>query len=66
MCVIVTHGLMTRVFLMRWFRWSVEYFEDLRNVGHCKFVVMEREREGEGEGKFVLRSRVRTWSESKS
>ena len=62
--VIVTHGLMARVFLMRWFRFSVEYFEDLRNVGHCEFVVMEREG-GERAGKFVLRSRLRTWSELK-
>lgn len=30
--VLVTHGLMTRVFLMKWYHWSVEYFEDLRNI----------------------------------
>ena len=62
-CVLVTHGLMTRVFLMKWYHFSVEYFEDLRNVDHCEFVVMERS-EG-SEGKFVLQNRLRTWSELK-
>ena len=29
--VIVTHGLTMRLFCMRWFHWSVEYFESLEN-----------------------------------
>ncbi|KAL9088356.1 MAG: hypothetical protein Q9159_003130 [Coniocarpon cinnabarinum] len=62
-CVLVTHGLMTRVFLMKWYHWSVEYFEDLRNVGHCEFVVMER-RDEKG-GRYLLRNQMRTWSELK-
>ena len=60
--VLVTHGLMSRVFLMKWYHWSVEYFEDLRNVGHCEFVVMRREGEG---GKYELQNELRTWSELK-
>ena len=28
---------------MKWYHWSVEYFEDLRNVNHCEFVVMKHE-----------------------
>ncbi|KAK3721900.1 hypothetical protein LTR37_002716 [Vermiconidia calcicola] len=61
--VLVTHGLMTRVFLMKWYHWSVEYFEDLRNVNHCEFVVMKM---GDGDrGKYVLESQLRTWSELK-
>lgn len=65
--VLVTHGLMTRIFLMKWYHYSVEYFEDLRNVEHCEFVVMERDDSLEGEkvgrgGKFVLRTPLRTWS----
>ncbi|KAL9129344.1 MAG: hypothetical protein Q9217_002182 [Psora testacea] len=59
-CVLVTHGLMTRVFLMKWYHFSVEYFEDLRNVNHCEFVVMEL---NEGSGKYVLQNQLRTWSE---
>ncbi|KAI9659229.1 MAG: hypothetical protein M1831_003811 [Alyxoria varia] len=61
-CVLVTHGLMTRVFLMKWYHWKVEYFEDLRNVNHCEFVVMKRNPESH---KFILQNELRTWSELK-
>eukprot|EP00854_Cymbomonas_tetramitiformis_P022193 gene22193-26761_t len=33
--VIVTHGIALRVFLMRWFHWSVETFEQIWNPGNC-------------------------------
>ncbi|KAL8716808.1 MAG: hypothetical protein Q9225_005890 [Loekoesia sp. 1 TL-2023] len=59
-CVLVTHGLMTRVFLMKWYHFSVEYFEDLRNVDHCEFVVMKRSRENQ---KYILQNELRTWSQ---
>jgi hypothetical protein len=59
-CVLVTHGLMTRVFLMKWYHFSVEYFEDLRNVNHCEFVVMKL---NPGSGKFILQNQLRTWSQ---
>lgn len=39
--VIVSHGLTLRVFLMRWYKWSVEQFERLRNFGNGKMIVME-------------------------
>jgi hypothetical protein len=58
-CVLVTHGLMTRVFLMKWFKYSVEYFENLRNIRHCEFVIMERNEQA----KYELKSVLRTWSE---
>ena len=61
-CVLVTHGLMTRVFLMKWYHWSVEYFEDLRNVNHCEFIVMARSKDS---GKYVLKNKLRTWTEFK-
>ena len=60
--VLVTHGLMTRVFLMKWYHFSVEYFEDLRNVEHCEFVVMKLNPET---GKYVLQNQLRTWSQLK-
>ncbi len=41
--LIVTHGLTMRLFLMRWFHWSVEEFENLRNPKNCEIVVMERQ-----------------------
>ncbi|OBT63242.1 hypothetical protein VE03_07762 [Pseudogymnoascus sp. 23342-1-I1] len=59
-CVLVTHGLMSRVFLMKWYHFSVEYFEDLRNVNHCEFLIM---RKHEDSGKFMLENKLRTWSE---
>lgn len=61
-CVLVTHGLMTRVFLMKWYHWSVEYFEDLRNINHCEFITMKRDDEGR---KYQLQNQLRTWSEMK-
>lgn len=59
-CVLVTHGLMSRVFLMKWYHFSVEYFEDLRNVNHCEFIVMKLNQDS---GKYVLQNQLRTWSE---
>ncbi|KAK4541972.1 hypothetical protein LTR36_007172 [Oleoguttula mirabilis] len=61
-CVLVTHGLMTRVFLMKWYHWSVEYFEDLRNINHCEFILMQQNADN---GKFALTNQLRTWSELK-
>ncbi|KAI9703115.1 MAG: hypothetical protein M1820_005987 [Bogoriella megaspora] len=61
-CVLVTHGLMTRVFLMKWYHWSVEYFEDLRNINHCEFIVMKQNEEN---AKYVLQNQLRTWSDLK-
>jgi len=39
--VIVSHGLTSRVFLMKWFKWSVEQFEGLNNPGNSEIRVME-------------------------
>lgn len=60
-CVLVTHGLMSRIFLMKWYHFSVEYFEDLRNVNHCEFLIMRRQENG----KYLLENNLRTWSELK-
>ncbi|KAK4690458.1 hypothetical protein P7C71_g6341, partial [Lecanoromycetidae sp. Uapishka_2] len=61
-CVLVTHGLMARVFLMKWYHFSVEYFEDLRNMNHCEFVVMMLNPKNQ---KYVLQNQLRTWSDLK-
>ncbi|KAI1873370.1 hypothetical protein JX265_004992 [Neoarthrinium moseri] len=58
-CVLVTHGLMSRVFLMKWYHFSVEYFEDLRNINHCEFLIMKKQEDG---GKYILQNKLRTWS----
>ncbi|KAL8171220.1 hypothetical protein V2J09_023024 [Rumex salicifolius] len=39
--IIVTHGLTSRVFLMKWFKWTVEQFENLSNPGNCEYRVMQ-------------------------
>lgn len=39
--VIISHGLTSRVFLMKWFKWTVEQFEHLNNLGNCEFRVMQ-------------------------
>lgn len=45
--VIVSHGLAIRVFFMKWFKWTVEQFEHLNNLGNCEFRVMQIGRGGE-------------------
>ncbi len=40
--IIVSHGYAIRVLLMRWFHYSVEDFQILRNPDNCEFFVMER------------------------
>lgn len=34
--LVVTHGLTMRLFCMRWFHWTVDYFESLENPGNCE------------------------------
>ncbi|KAH9316705.1 hypothetical protein KI387_025332, partial [Taxus chinensis] len=45
--VIVSHGLTSRVFLMRWFKWTVKQFELLNNPQNCEIRVMQLGRGGE-------------------
>jgi broad specificity phosphatase PhoE len=40
--LVVTHGMTLRLFLMRWFHWSVEEFEALRNPRNCQIVIMQK------------------------
>jgi broad specificity phosphatase PhoE len=41
--LIVSHGLTMRLFLMRWFHWSVEEFESLHNPKNCQIIIMEKQ-----------------------
>nr|XP_043606709.1 phosphoglycerate mutase-like protein AT74H [Erigeron canadensis] len=45
--IIVSHGLASRVFLMKWFKWTVEQFEYLNNFNNCEFRVMQLGDSGE-------------------
>lgn len=40
--VIVTHGLLIRLFIFRWFHLTVEMFEQLKNPDNCAIVMLER------------------------
>lgn len=55
--VLVTHGIWARVFLQKWFRWSVEYFEALQNVPHCSWIVLEKE----SNDRYKLKTRLAKW-----
>lgn len=44
------------------YHWSVEYFEDLRNINHCEFIIMKQNPDN---GKYILQNELRTWSELK-
>ena len=55
--LLVTHGLTMRLFCMRWFHWSVEYFESLNNPGNAEVRTLVRER-----GKYVLDKPFDQWS----
>ncbi|OWB72817.1 hypothetical protein B5S31_g2539 [[Candida] boidinii] len=57
--VLVTHGIWARVFLMKWFRWTVEEFEDLTNIPHCQFIIMEKNEETE---RYKLTTPLTKWS----
>ena len=59
--IIVSHGMVIRCFLMRWYHFSVEYFEDLRNINHVEFIVMKLK----DNGRYQLQNELRTWSELK-
>jgi len=52
--VIITHGMSIRLFLMRWFHWSVEEFESHANPYNCQIVIMEQ---GDN-GKYHLKSEL--------
>ncbi|CAN6179765.1 unnamed protein product [Urochloa humidicola] len=44
--VLVSHGLTLRVFLMRWYKWTVRQFEGLNNLGNGAAIVMQTGRGG--------------------
>lgn len=40
--VIVTHGLAIRLFLMKWFHWTVEEFSQMKNPYNCQIFELEK------------------------
>lgn len=58
--VLVSHGIWSRVFIMKWFKWSYEEFESLKNVPHCKYLVMKKDDETQ---RYHLKTRLLTWDD---
>ncbi len=54
--LIVTHGLTMRLFMMRWFHWSVEYFESLENPRPGELKILT-----DGPGGYDLDRAFRQW-----
>jgi len=54
--LIVSHGLTMRLFLMRWFHWSVEQYEALKNPDNCEILEM---RQLSNSAKYVLMSKMK-------
>ncbi|CAN5494405.1 hypothetical protein BH10BDE1_BH10BDE1_23480 [soil metagenome] len=52
--VLVTHGMMMRLFLMRWFHWTVEEFEKVANPANCGIWVMELQ----PDGKYLVKTQL--------
>ncbi|MFJ3957515.1 histidine phosphatase family protein [Arthrobacter sp. NPDC090010] len=57
--LLVTHGLTMRLFCMRWFHWSVEYFESLNNPGNAEIRTLMRQ----GDGKYRLDTPFSQWTD---
>lgn len=55
--LLVTHGLTMRLFCMRWFHWSVEYFESLNNPENAEVRTLVQQ-----DGRFVLDSPFKQWN----
>lgn len=60
--LVVSHGLTIRLFCKRWFHWTVEEFERLKNPRNCEHFVMEL---GES-GKYKLKTHFRLHSEEET
>lgn len=40
--VLISHGITLRLFLTRYFRWSIEILHDLWNLKNCQMIILER------------------------
>ncbi|KAI5959146.1 uncharacterized protein KGF55_005489 [Candida pseudojiufengensis] len=58
--VLVTHGIWSRVFLMKWFKWTYEEFESLTNIPHCKYIIMKIDPKTQ---KYHLLTKLDTWDD---
>ena len=59
--LIISHGLFMRLFLTRFFRWTVEKFHTLENFDNCGYCILERD---DPEGGYKLKTELRIISRS--
>ena len=57
--LLVTHGLTMRLFCMRWFHWTVEYFESLNNPGNAEVRTLIA-----GNGRYTLDTPFEQWMDA--
>lgn len=41
--VIITHGLLMRIFLMRYFKWDVEQFNNISQPDNCEMFILKKQ-----------------------
>jgi broad specificity phosphatase PhoE len=58
--LIISHGLFMRLFLMRFYRWSVEKFHSLENFDNCGYCILEK---NDDDGSFILKTELKTYPE---
>jgi broad specificity phosphatase PhoE len=58
---IVSHGLFMRLFLTRFYRWSVEQFHTLENFDNCSYCILERD---DQDGSYILKTELKTFSKN--
>lgn len=46
-CVLITHSLAIRLFVMRWFHLTVEEFEEMRSTANCVLTILELDETGD-------------------
>ncbi|MGE4579260.1 MAG: histidine phosphatase family protein [Desulfuromonadales bacterium] len=64
--LIVTHGVTLRTFLMRWFHWPVEFYENVYNPKNAEVVYAEQLNQGEYAGHYQLQSPLRLYDDGKA
>ncbi|BCT75649.1 phosphoglycerate mutase [Sinomonas cyclohexanicum] len=57
--LLVTHGLTMRLLCMRWFHWTVEYFESLNNPDNAGVHTLVRQ----PDGRYALDTAFTQWTE---
>lgn len=54
-CVLITHGLTIRLFIMRFFHLTVEDFEVMESPENCSLVILELQ----NDGRYILKTKIK-------